>query len=189
MRTEKIVSEVGAPWVGNVVGFAVIGAASAAPWQGALVGMLTGPVPMIAILWMVRRGSVVDHHASRLDQRNVVFAVLLACTAAGGTVLSGEGARTGLWLLWVAALYALVMLWAVTALARFKISVHVAVWTTHVIVLAMVISPWWGLSAMVVPIVAWARVKVGAHTRSEVIAGAVCGLMSVGAAAVALSGV
>lgn len=178
MRVEKLISEAAAPWIANTVGFLVAGVSSGMPIVGVVGAVLTGPVPMSAILWMVKRGVLIDHHASERAQRNSVFLVLFLAAATVGAVLLIAGSTRALLLLWEAGMFSTLVLWIVTSLCRVKASVHVAVWTVNIVALSLAVSPWlWGFVTLI-GVVAWGRVKVGAHSRMEVAIGAIIGLVA-----------
>ena len=86
------------------------------------------------------------------------------------------------WEIWVAVAAAVgfILLFAVVTAAGVKISVHVGIWVTHWTYLGLVISPWWWLMLLLTPVVAWSRLRLTHHTRTELIGGTVAGLVVVG---------
>lgn len=55
---------------------------------------------------------------------------------------------------------------------RWKISLHTASTTMSAIFLGIVVSPWWYLALLIVPLVAWARLEMDKHTLPQLYFGA-----------------
>jgi membrane-associated phospholipid phosphatase len=66
---------------------------------------------------------------------------------------------------------------AITFGAKFKISLHAAVASAAVVVLALTYGPWALLLAVLVAWVAWSRVALRDHTTPEVLAGLLMGVV------------
>ncbi len=143
------------------------------------------PLTSVALLW--RRGIVGDLDLRVRRERQAVYVTCGASYACGAAALALVGAR------WVAGALVLVLVTAALAaiLNRFlKVSIH-AMTLAGVAVGSIVVV---GLRAwpitLVLPLGAWARWAVGAHTPAELVTGAALGgtvaLMGFGALSVLL---
>ncbi len=179
MSVARIITEICAPWVTNVALFVILGLALGAPWPGITAALLTGPVPMLAILWLIRRGRVGNHHVTTRTQRGRVFALILGLLGLLAVLLTVMATPSDIWVA-LAAAVVFILLFAVVTVGGVKISVHVGVWVTHWLYLGVVISPWWALMLLLTPAVAWSRLRLVHHTPTEIIGGLVTGLVVVG---------
>lgn len=179
MTAEKLITEICAPWVANTALFLILGIALDAVTPGATAALLTGVAPMALIFWLIRRGRVGDHHVTARHQRGVVFAMILGLLALLGALLAVLATPREIWVA-VAAAVGFILLFAVVNAAGIKISVHVGIWVTHWTFLGIVISPWWWLMLILTPVVAWSRLKLVHHTRTELIGGVLAAAVVVG---------
>lgn len=178
MRLEKAISDVGAPWVLNVLFFLILGAGFNALGAGLSAAFLTGVVPRAVIEWLVRRGDVSHRHVTRREQRKPVFAAIVVCLAATVMVFAVLlPAPREMWIALGAAVGFIVLFALVTLIVKVKVSVHVGLWVTVWSYLAVVLSPWWAIGLVGVPAVAWSRVRLGHHTPREVVGGLVAGVI------------
>lgn len=186
MKTAELISDFCAPWIVNVVLFLVLGVSLDALGAGIIAATLTGVVPR-AIIWvMMRKGSVSHHHVTQRSQRGPVFTAIVVCLAALVAALGVFGAPRELWIAVAAALALIVVFALVTLVAKVKISVHVGLWLTVWSYLGTVVSPWWLVGLLALPVVGWSRLKLGQHTRSELLGGVGAGLIVLVGALVAL---
>ena len=173
MKVEKILTEVFAPWAVLVVGSTALGATVRSPGWGAVTGLGLGGLPQAAITWRVRRKALSDHHVTRREDRPLVIAGIAGSVTALMVAQNRYGAPVELRRMTHAALVSLGVAGAATL--RIKVSFHTAVLAGVVAVFAREISPrcWTGL--VLVPPVAWARVRISHHTPVETVLGAAIG--------------
>ena len=173
----RIVTEAGAPWVINIVTSLLAGVAVGAPWWGLFVALVCGGIPMVVILGGMRRGQASDHHVTDIKQRRWVIPAILAIVAVGLVVEVIAGAPREL-IAWTAAgLVVLIGIGIITIAGHWKVSVHTAVAGGTTVLLAIMISPWVLLALPLTAAIGWSRVWLGDHTRDQVIAGAILGIV------------
>jgi hypothetical protein len=137
-------------------------------------------LPMLYILRGVRRGRLTDHHVRLRRQRRGPLLVAVGSVLIGLTLLLVTGAPRDVVALVGAGAVGLLV--AVTITLVWKISVHVAVASGAVVVLALVFGPALLALAPLVALCAWARVAVRDHTPAQVVAGAAVGAAVAGVA-------
>jgi membrane-associated phospholipid phosphatase len=147
---------------------------------GLLAAVFAGVVPAAFLSYGVRRGLWDDRTVGARRPRLVVLGFITASVAAGLVVLLVAGAPrllTG---------YLAFMLGSVAVLATitfvWKISIHCAVASGSVAILAFTYGPLALLGYVLVALLCWSRVALGDHTVPQVIAGSALGA---GAAALA----
>ncbi|WP_306358652.1 MULTISPECIES: hypothetical protein [unclassified Nocardia] len=174
-RSARITTELGAPWVVNIVTSILAGAVIGAPWWGVFGAAVTGGVPILVILIGVWRGMADDHHVPDVKDRRWVIPAILAIVAAGIVVEVVAGAPEQMvgWL--AAAVAVLVGVGVITVLGGWKISVHTAVSAGTTVLLALISSPWWLLALPATAVIGWSRVRLRDHTRAQVTLGALLG--------------
>ena len=177
MKLARIISDLGAPWILNVVLFLALGLGLGAPAAGVSAALLTGVVPRAIIAVLMRRGEVSHHHVTKREQRKPVFAAILVCLAVAVALLAALPTPREMWIALGAAIGFIVVFACVTLMLRLKISVHVGLWVTVWGYLAVVLSPWWALGLVFAPVVAWSRLKQDHHTPRELAGGCVAGLV------------
>ncbi|WP_327411636.1 hypothetical protein [Streptomyces sp. NBC_01233] len=139
-----------------------------------LVGCLfAAVVPLAFIKYGIRRGRWADRHVGQRQQRIVVMAFIIASVATGTLLLWAFSAPRTMIALTAAMLVTLAALLAVTP--AWKISVHAAVSSGSVAMLAIVHGPWTLLGYAAVAVVSWSRVALKDHTVAQVLAGAAVG--------------
>lgn len=146
---------------------------------GALGTVSTALIPAAIVHLGVRRGRYGDHHLSRREQRAVPMALAVLSVTVGVLALVMLGAPAAIAALQVAVLATLLVATVVTL--RWKVSLHLAVVCASATALTMVGGGWWALAWLVAPAVAWARLRLTAHSPAEVVAGAVLGTVITGA--------
>jgi membrane-associated phospholipid phosphatase len=122
---------------------------------------------------MVRRKRVTDHHVGVRSQRALPLGIGIACTTTGVVLLAASGAPAELVRVTLAMLTGLVV--ALLVNLRWKASIHTAVMTGSIVLLATLGGPVWLIAGAVVPVTAWSRVICRAHTPAETLGGAVFG--------------
>ena len=147
---------------------------------GLLAALFTAVLPTLFITAGVRSGRWSDRNVGARRPRLIVLAFITASVAAGLVVLAAGGAPrllTG---------YLAFMLVSVAVLAlvtvAWKISIHCAVASGSVGILALTFGPLVLCGYGLVVLLGWSRVAVQDHTVAQVVAGAVLGA---GAAALA----
>jgi hypothetical protein len=179
-RLARLVTEVLAPAPMVAALLLVIAWHSAAtPLQAlkwaALAIAFSSFIPIVYILYGVRRRRLTDHHVRLREQRKVPLLVAIASILVGLVLLiAGSAPRELVALVGAGAAGLLV---AISITLFWKLSIHAAVAAGTVVVLALT----FGLALLVlVPLVAltaWARVEVGDHTPAQVIVGAIVGAL------------
>lgn len=187
-RWARWASEAGAPAVLAAVVPLVVGASSGG-WRGlglAALGAVVAVGPGLAlVLHLVRTGRVVGHHLPhRGDRPRVLGAALVGVVVAAGLV-AALGAPREL----VVLMTAMAVLLGVLAVAslRWKVSLHAATATASFVALVSALGPWALLGAPLVLLVCWSRLALSAHTRGQVVAGGLAGLVA-GVLALGLTG-
>lgn len=129
--------------------------------------------PLLYLRRQVRTGRVSDHHVTARRQRPKLLFITLVSLLATLAVARAGGAPRMLIAL-VAALLAGLGLFMLITLA-WKISFHAGVSAGAVVILTLVFGPAMLLFSPAVPLLAWARVRLGDHTPAQVTAGAILG--------------
>ncbi len=146
-------------------------------WAGAYI-LITVLGPVAFILWLVRRGEVSDFDLRQRDQRIRPYLFTLVCLSGMALVISLAGAPRILAALGWATAIQMALLMLITL--RWKISLHTAAVAGTVAVLWNV----WGTAAIwllpIIPLVAWARLRLRCHTLSQTVAGTAVGLALTG---------
>lgn len=173
-------TEVGAPWVINIVSSIVFGLAIGSPGWGVFVAICSGVVPMAVILAGMRRAKIGDHHVTKINERHLLILVLLAVTVGALVVLIVADAPVEMVAFMSAGLAALAAAAVITSIFRWKVSVHTGVSAGVTVVLALALSPWWLVALVLTPLIGWSRVHLGDHTRGQVIVGAATGAVAAG---------
>ncbi|UTM38091.1 hypothetical protein MX572_04685 [Rhodococcus pyridinivorans] len=176
----RALTEVGAPWVINIVGSVVFGIGVGAPGWGVFVAMIAGVIPMGLILTGMRRARIGDHHVTRIDERHALIVAILGVVVAGLVIQIIARAPIETIAFTSAGVAALGVAGIITSLAHWKVSVHTGVGTGVSAVLALALSPWWLLGLVITAAVGWSRVHLGDHTRGQVVVGAVAGALAAG---------
>jgi membrane-associated phospholipid phosphatase len=140
---------------------------------GAVAALFAGVIPMAFISRGVRSGRWDDRYVGAKRPRLIVLGFIIASVAAGLALLVGLGAPgelsgyVGCMLASVAVLAAITTAW--------KISIHCAVASGSVTILALLFGPWLAPAYLLVALTAWSRVVVKDHTPAQVLAGSVLG--------------
>ena len=176
----RFATEAFSPAVLAVVVPVVVGARVADPpllgvaW-GALAALFVGVLPYLAIRVLMRSGRIRgDHHVPERRERALPIALALVSIVVGLVLLGALGApaavtRFGLVTVAVVVVVGLVNL-------AWKLSGHAAVVATCAVVVLIAYGPWsLLLSVPVVLWTGWSRVRLGAHTPAQVLAGAAAG--------------
>lgn len=186
-QVARVVTEAGAPWVVNIATALIVGFAAGAPWWGAFAAAIAGGVPMVGIIAMQRRGQVGDHHVTDQGQRKPVVAAIVLVMVAGVVVEVLAHAPRAILFTSISGLVTIAVVAVVTIAARYKVSVHVAVWTGSAVLLAVAVAPWWVAVGAIAPLVGWSRVVLAHHSPGQVWWGGVLGVVAVAATAAVMA--
>ncbi|GAA1386981.1 hypothetical protein [Catellatospora chokoriensis] len=175
-RAAALVSEVLHPGIFSLVLPPAVGAV-AAGWGGALWGLLacvfTAGIPLLIILGGVRRGRLSNHHMDRREERAAPLGLSVVSVAAGLGLLTFLNAPAPL----RATVAALGAALAVTTLVNlwWKLSAHAATVSAAAVVLTAALGGPGAVSWLMVAVVCWARLRLGAHDPAQIGAGVLAG--------------
>jgi membrane-associated phospholipid phosphatase len=141
-------------------------------------------VPFVYVVWLVKRGEVTDIDVRLRKQRARPLAITILCTGIAWIVLMVGLAPTPMTVLAGAMCVLAVTVFVVTL--RWKISVHSAAAAGAMTMMWAVLGTPLPL-VVVVPLVAWSRVRLQRHTLLQAMAGAVLGLAVYSTAAAVLA--
>ncbi len=147
---------------------------------GLLAALFTAVLPTLFISHGVRHGRWNDRNVGARRPRLVVLAFITASVAAGLTVLGVFGAPRLLTGYLAFMLASVAVLAAITTV--WKISIHCAVASGSVAILAFTFGPLLLPAYTLVGLLGWSRVAVKDHTVAQVVAGAVLGAGAAGLA-------
>ena len=148
-------------------------AAEAVKW--ALICLALSVFPVFAVvIYLVRRKKLDGIFIKTRRQRSGIYILAIGCAIIGCIVLALLEAPDLLLATFVSGLSA-VLLYMVINL-YWKISLHTAFITASVTVLIIVYGGAAAGAVVLVPLVAWARVALGLHTRAQVAVGALLSL-------------
>ena len=150
-------------------------------WADGLVGTAWGAFgvlfaavfPVLFIRYGIRRGSWADRHLGVRQQRLVVMPFIIASVLTGTLLMWALGAPSELTALIAAMVVAMVVLLAITVV--WKVSVHTAVSSGSVVVLALTYGPPLWAAYSLVALVGWSRVALRDHTLAQVLVGTALG--------------
>lgn len=177
IQIAKIISVIGHPFV--LLSLTVlISAASSAPLGRALtIGGATVLLTVLPLVFIIRRkvsaGQWSDHDVSDASERRNFYPIAIAITALSLAAFYLLGFPRGLL---VGMLISLILLLAAMFINRFsKISLHL-IFAAYFAVSLLAVSFWiGGAFLLLAAAVGWSRVKLGRHTRAQVLGGALLG--------------
>lgn len=181
-RFAHLISELFSPVYQVFFMLLVVGIHSTGLAQGLLLGavaaLFAGGIPYLILATGVRRGRFTDMHLSRREERPIMTAIGLASVAVGLSLMALLDAPRELFAL-VGAMVAGVAV-ALLISSFWKISIHRSVTAGSAATLAIVFGRGRCCSAPLSPPspgpgFAWARVRLGAHTVTQVLVGAAVG--------------
>jgi membrane-associated phospholipid phosphatase len=140
---------------------------------GLLAALFAGVMPAVLLSYGVRRGLWSDRTVGARRPRLIVLGFIMASVAAGLILLVGLGAPRLLTGYLAFMLGSVAVLAAITS--REKISIHCAVASGSVAILALSFGPLLLVGYVLVALLCWSRVALGDHTVGQVIAGSVLG--------------
>lgn len=143
---------------------------------GLLAAVFAAGIPTLFITRGVRRGRWGDRNVGARRPRLIVLSFIITSVAAGLVLLVALGAPPelsgyfGCMLISVAVLAAITTVW--------KISIHCAVASGSVTILALIYGAWVLPAYLLVALTAWSRVALKDHTTAQVVAGSVLGAIA-----------
>lgn len=137
--------------------------------------------PLAALIILARKGRITDHHVGKRTQRAPILLGTMASILVGLALLLLIGAPHSLIVMTLSILGGLLLVMLVNLL--WKLSVHAAVSMFFAVALILAFPGAGAVLAVpifVVPlVVGWSRVRLGAHTPLQVLAGYAAGLLIV----------
>jgi membrane-associated phospholipid phosphatase len=153
---------------------------------GLLAALFTAVLPTLFISYGIRRGRWDDRNVGARGPRLIVLTFIMASVAAGMILLIVLDAPV------LMVGYLAFMLASVAVLAGittvWKISIHCAVASGSVALLAFTYGPVVLPGYLLVALLGWSRVSLGDHTTAQAVAGAILGAVAAGLAYAALGG-
>jgi hypothetical protein len=141
-----------------------------------LYTMMTVLIPVVYIAIQVQRGRITDFHMKTREQRNIPLLLTFLCTIGAWWVMSQAQVPHALLIFAVIGIFQTGLLWLITL--RWKISGH----ATTISGLAVFLCWLYGWIAtpglLVIPMVAWARVRLSRHDLWQTIVGTAFGVSS-----------
>jgi membrane-associated phospholipid phosphatase len=176
-RTAAVFSEIFAP-VPQILTQSILVTVHAADGLAAVAWLLTAAMfgsvlPMLILLTGVRKGSFANHHIPERERRILPMAAVLVSILIGLGIMLVAHAPDALSAVFAALAIELVVLIAITR--YWQISVHTAVACSMVIAAVATYGPALTLLVPVIPATMWGRVRVGAHTLLQTVAGVLVG--------------
>ncbi len=153
-------------------------------WWGLPGALFAVGIPMAYIVRGVRQGRYADHHIPEREHRRVPLIFGIVSVVVGTALLLVLHAPRDVIALLGAGLVGLTVFAAVTH--WWKISIHAGVAAGTVAVLVTVFGQLAALTAVLVPVICWARVRLSAHTTAQVVTGAILGALIASTVFVAL---
>jgi hypothetical protein len=182
-RAARIISEVLGPAVLVAVLMLVVGwhagdAPGVSRWWGLPGALFAVGIPFAYVLRAVRKGKLSNHHIPEREHRRGPLLFGVASVVVGLAALILLGAPRDILALLSAGGVGLLIYTAVTH--WWKMSIHAGVVAGTVATLVAVYGPVALIGVPLVPLAAWARVCLSAHTVAQVVAGALVGAFIAG---------
>ncbi|MGW1681185.1 hypothetical protein [Saccharopolyspora sp. NPDC002376] len=177
-RVARVLTEIFAPWVIVVllpmaVAWCATASIGPAVGWGLLVAATSSILPMGVIVWGARTGRWDSHHVRDRAGRFVPFIALIVMSLIGLGLLVLLEAPWLLIVLDVAMIVSLLVTGGITV--WWKVSMHSAVASGAVVILAVLFHPVCWALMLVVAAISWSRVHLRDHTTAQVTAGAIVG--------------
>jgi membrane-associated phospholipid phosphatase len=140
---------------------------------GLLAAFFAAVLPTAFITRGIRRGRWEDRNVGARRPRLIVLSFIAASLATGFVLLGLLGAPPELTGYFGCLLASVAVLAVITAV--WKISIHCAVASGSVTILALLYGPWLLPAYLLVALTAWSRVALKDHTAAQAVAGSVLG--------------
>ncbi|MBI3838239.1 MAG: hypothetical protein HY288_09945 [Planctomycetia bacterium] len=134
------------------------------------------PLPVFYVMWLLKSGRVTDFHLPDRRDRTGPFAISLGSALCAVGLLFYFAAPTVFLVAILAAFTQTLLLFLITLL--WQISIHTATTAGLVTFAILALGTEASFLALLVPLVAWARVYLGRHTLSQTVAGAMLGCLT-----------
>ena len=174
-RLAKLTSNILNPFV---VSFVVIislsfestsSTSDALKWSLISIALSVLPV-FTVVVYLVRKQKLESILVNPRRQRNKIYLLASACAVVSCVVLPCLGAPMLLVATFVAGLVAIAAFMGINFL--WKISLHTAFVTASITILIIVYGATGALTAVLLPLVVWARIKMAQHSPAQVVSGA-----------------
>ncbi len=144
-------------------------------WIYALVYFIFAMLlPLLFIVWQVRRGTITDVDVQLREQRKWPQLVTIGGTLIAYLIISANGGPRSMLVLSAASLLQSTAFYVVTL--RWKVSVHAATAAGALVILVWRFGPTALAAVLVLLLVGWSRVRLRRHSLGQAIAGAVMGV-------------
>ena len=170
--------------IATVIGVGAHADGRAGAGWGLLAAFFTGVLPTLFITRGIRRGRWEDRNVGARRARLIVLAFIMASVATGLILLFALGAPALLTGYLAFMLGSVAVLAAITTV--WKISIHCAVASGSVAVLALTYGPVVLPAYLLVALLGWSRVSMRDHTIAQVVGGSVLGAVAAALAYAAL---
>lgn len=149
-------------------------------WPPSLLAtFFAGLVPWAALIWMRLRGRVTDVHVTERRQRWPILLITLVSILGGIAVLLAISAPTQIIVEVLFMLAGLLIVGLVNLV--WKLSIHAALTTFAALHCLLALPAGAQIAVAVIALVGWARIRIGHHTPTQVLAGTLTGaLVSLG---------
>jgi membrane-associated phospholipid phosphatase len=170
--------------IATVIGVGAHADGLAGAGWGLLAAFFTGVLPTLFISYGIRHGRWEDRNVGARRARLIVLAFIMASVATGLILLFTLGAPTLLTGYLAFMLASVAVLAVITTV--WKISIHCAVASGSVAVLALTYGPVVLPAYLLVAVLGWSRVSMRDHTIAQVVGGSVLGAVAAALAYAAL---
>jgi hypothetical protein len=182
-RTARLASEILAPAVLVALLMLVVGwhagdQPGVSRWWGLPGALFAAGLPLVYVLRGVRQGRLSSHHIPEREDRRTPLLVGIASVVTGLLALVLLGAPREVVALLAAGGVGLAVFTVVTH--WWKMSIHAGVAAGTAATLIAIYGPFALVSAPLVLLACWARVRLSAHTTAQVVAGALVGALIAG---------
>jgi membrane-associated phospholipid phosphatase len=175
-RTARLVSYALNPFLVTFVVVVLLAAeassgdpAAAARW--AAISLVLSVLPVFAaVIYLVRRHKLDGLFVAPRRQRTRIYVLASVLGAIGCLVLRSTGAPKLLLTSFLAGLIAVITFMVINLF--WKISVHTAFVTASATIITIVYGTAGGLTLLLVPLIAWARLRLALHSPAQVAVGA-----------------
>jgi membrane-associated phospholipid phosphatase len=177
----RVVSDLFSPAAVAVPCIALCVLASDVPgtyWYGLLYFAIAIPLPVAYVVWLVQSGRVTDFHLPDRRDRKVPFALTMICALGALGVLVFLQAPSTIVAPIIAALSQTALLFLITLV--WQISIHASTTTALVTFAVLALGGEATILAVLIPVVGWARIHLGRHNMTQIVAGALVGLACFG---------
>lgn len=136
-----------------------------------LILIVVSILPVFSVItYFVRNQRLDDLFIGVRKQRTKIYLLATVCAIVGGSILSYFGAPLILVATFVAGLSAIVVFMCINLL--WKISLHTAIIAASVTVLVILYGSIAAVTAVLLPLIAWARIELEHHSLAQVTTGA-----------------